>query len=117
MIAVRSAWGIAWRSSLVALGYIAGLIAAGVIGGLLGFQVSSDQLNTMVTCAIREASCYGARMTGGGFGGCAVALVRSGSAQAFAASVARSYQGATGLAPNIYICAATNGAEVVQGLA
>jgi galactokinase len=81
------------------------------------FQVSSDKLNAMVTCAIREASCYGARMTGGGFGGCAVALVRSGSAQAFAASVARSYQGVTGLAPNIYICAATNGAEVVQGLA
>jgi galactokinase len=81
------------------------------------FQVSSDKLNTMVTCAIREASCYGARMTGGGFGGCAVALVRSSSAHAFAANVARSYQGATGLAPNIYICAATNGAEVVQGLA
>ncbi len=81
------------------------------------FQVSSDKLNTMVTCAIREASCYGARMTGGGFGGCAVALVRSSSAHAFAASVARSYQGVTGLAPNIYICAATNGAEVVQGLA
>ncbi|MFN2133888.1 MAG: hypothetical protein ACK2VD_25430 [Anaerolineae bacterium] len=47
MIAVRSVWGIAWRSSLVALGYIAGLVVAGVIGGLLGFQVSSDQSSSV----------------------------------------------------------------------
>ena len=82
------------------------------------FEVSSDELNAMVeTCASGEPGCFGARMTGAGFGGCAVALVRSSAAHAFAASVARSYQGATGLAPNIYICTATNGAEVVQGLA
>lgn len=77
------------------------------------FEVSTDELNSMVACARREDACYGARMTGGGFGGCAVALVRAGAAQAFAASVIESYQTTTGISPNVYVCAATNGAEVV----
>jgi len=77
------------------------------------FEVSTDELNSMVACARREDACYGARMTGGGFGGCAVALVRAGAAQAFAASVIESYQTTTDISPNVYVCAATNGAEVV----
>ena len=77
------------------------------------FEVSTDELNSMVACARREDACYGARMTGGGFGGCAVALVRADAAQAFAASVTGSYQTTTGISPNVYVCAATNGAEVV----
>jgi galactokinase len=68
----------------------------------------------MVECAEDQAGCYGARMTGAGFGGCAVALVRQDTAEAFSASIAREYQAATGLTPNVYICTATNGAEVVQ---
>ena len=43
MISVRAVWRMVWRSTLVALGYMAGLIAAGIIGGLLGVQVSGDQ--------------------------------------------------------------------------
>jgi galactokinase len=79
------------------------------------FEVSSHELNVMAACARRYAACYGARMTGGGFGGCAIALVRAEAAQAFAASVGADYQAATRITPNIYICAATNGAEVVIG--
>jgi galactokinase len=78
------------------------------------FEVSCDELNAMVVCAQREDACYGARMTGGGFGGCAVALVRADAAQAFATAVAACYQETTGIAPNIYVCSATNGAEVVK---
>jgi galactokinase len=77
------------------------------------FEVSSRELNIMVECAERQAGCYGARMTGAGFGGCAVALVRQDAAEAFSAAVAAEYQAETGLKPNIYICTATNGAEVV----
>ncbi len=77
------------------------------------FEVSSRELNIMAECAEHQSGCYGARMTGGGFGGCAVALVRLDAAEAFSANVAAEYQGATGLTPNIYICTATNGAEVV----
>ena len=77
------------------------------------FEVSSKELNTMVTCALQEDGCLGARMTGAGFGGCAVALVRAEDAYAFSLAVTASYQTLTGFVPNIYICAATNGAEVV----
>jgi galactokinase len=78
------------------------------------FEVSSRELNVMVECAEHQTGCYGARMTGAGFGGCAVALVRQDAAEAFSAGIAAEYKDATGLTPNIYICTATNGAEVVR---
>jgi galactokinase len=77
------------------------------------FEVSSKELNIMVECALQEESCFGARMTGAGFGGCAVALVRA-AAKTFSENVERHYREAAGLTPNIYVCAATNGAEVVS---
>ncbi len=77
------------------------------------FEVSSDALNTIVNIARSLNGCYGARMTGAGFGGCAVALVDAASADAFAQSVAKSYAQATNYTPNIYICRATDGASVV----
>jgi galactokinase len=77
------------------------------------FEISCDELNTMVTFARQQESCFGARMTGGGFGGCAVALVQADSADEFADVVAACYKAATGLSPNTYVCQATAGAEVV----
>lgn len=77
------------------------------------FEVSSHELNVMVDCANRQAGCYGARMTGAGFGGCAVALVRADVAEDFGRSVITEYQALTGRAPNAYVCRATNGAEIV----
>jgi galactokinase len=77
------------------------------------FEVSSLELNRMVECAERQAGCYGARMTGAGVGGCAVALVRAEAADQFAHAVAAQFQATTGLKPNIYVCVATNGAEIV----
>lgn len=75
------------------------------------FEVSSDNLNIMVECAQAQEGCYGARMTGAGFGGCAVALVRADVAQNFADAVSAAYQAEADLTPNIYVCSATNGAE------
>ncbi|MGB0385485.1 MAG: galactokinase [Ardenticatenaceae bacterium] len=77
------------------------------------FEVSSDALNTMVEIARQTLGCLGARMTGGGFGGCAVALVDEAAAYHFSKQVATDYQQKTGLTPNIYLCKATNGAEIV----
>jgi galactokinase len=54
-------------------------------------------------------------MTGAGFGGCAVALVRSAVAETFAQTISHSYQTATQLEPSIYICEATDGAELIVG--
>jgi galactokinase len=78
------------------------------------FEVSSDELNVMASCARQQDACYGARMTGGGFGGCAVALVRAEAAHTFAEDVADDYHAATKRTPNVYICTATNGAEVIS---
>ncbi len=78
------------------------------------FEVSSHELNLMVECAERQPGCYGARMTGAGFGGCAVALVRADAAKQFSDLVARDYQSATSITPHVYVCSATNGAEVVM---
>ena len=77
------------------------------------FEISREEMDTMVALAQGHIACYGARMTGGGFGGCAVALVHSQQAQAFADSVAVDYQAATGLKPSIYVCRATDGVNVV----
>ncbi|MCB9155224.1 MAG: galactokinase [Caldilineae bacterium] len=78
------------------------------------FEISGPALNTMVECAHEASGCYGARMTGGGFAGCAVALVATDRANAFAETVAASYEAATGLTPAIYISRATEGASVVE---
>ena len=77
------------------------------------FEISSDALNAMVEIGLTQPGCYGARMTGGGFAGCAVALVAVGAADDFAAAVHRLYQEQTGLEPKIYITKATAGAALV----
>jgi galactokinase len=77
------------------------------------FEVCNDGLNTMVDCARSAPGCFGARMTGAGFGGCAVALVAAETSAAFVAKVEAEYRKAAGLEPKVYVCRATNGAEVV----
>jgi galactokinase len=79
------------------------------------FEVTNHELNVMVDCARRLPGCYGARMTGAGFGGCAVALVAADRAGDFTAAIARDYEAATRRQPQIYVCRAANGAEVVTG--
>jgi galactokinase len=77
------------------------------------FEISRDEMNTMVEIAQKHPACFGARMTGGGFGGCAVALVRVEAAGAFADTVGAAYTQATSLTPSIYVCKATDGASVI----
>jgi galactokinase len=78
------------------------------------YQVSSYELDEIVECAVAHPACLGARMTGAGFGGCAVALVQAAEATEFVAEVAAAYTTVTGLTPRLYICQATNGAEIVH---
>ena len=78
------------------------------------YEVSSDALNLIVDCAREHEACIGARMTGGGFGGCAVALVKAEAAQDFAQKVAASYQQKSGKTPAVYVCQATDGASIVS---
>lgn len=76
------------------------------------FEVSSSALDTMVEIAQGQAGCHGARMTGAGFGGCAVALVDRELSTAFVANVAELYEAKARLAPQIYVCEASAGASV-----
>jgi galactokinase len=78
------------------------------------FAVSSRELDIIVECGRSQPACLGIRMTGAGFGGCAVALVRGGQVHEFTSAVADRYQSITGLAPVLYVCAATDGAAVVS---
>ena len=78
------------------------------------FEVSSPALDAIVDCANAEAACYGARMTGAGFGGCAVALVKAQAAAEFAERVRACYAAATEHEPNITITSASKGAETVS---
>ena len=78
------------------------------------FEVSSEALDIMVECARQESGCQGARMTGAGFGGCAVALVTEGEAGGFAERVSAAYRERTGNEPQAYVCTATDGAAIVR---
>ncbi len=84
------------------------------------FAVSSPELDRMVTCARQAEGCYGARMMGAGFGGCAVALVQKDTADFavgdFVAAVETCYRVAVDLKPHIYVCTATDGADLVKTL-
>lgn len=80
------------------------------------FEVSSDALNVMVEVARRQAGCYGARMTGAGFGGCAVALMAAEAVEAAVPAIAERYERAAGLTPALYPTQASAGAEVVTAL-
>ncbi len=75
------------------------------------YEVSCDELDLMVKLARALPGVYGSRMTGGGFGGCTVNLVASEKVEELKRGVADEYQKATGLAPEIYISNAANGAE------
>ncbi len=77
------------------------------------YEVSSRELDLMVELARQQRGCYGARMTGAGFGGCAIALVEAKHAPTAAQQIATAYQQATGLTPEVYICTASEGASLV----
>ena len=77
------------------------------------YEVSCPELDTMVRVAQSLEGCYGARLTGAGFGGCTVNLVASEMADKFARSLAKAYESDTGLDPEIYITRASNGAELL----
>jgi galactokinase len=77
------------------------------------YEVSSPALDRMVEIASRHPAAAGARMTGAGFGGSAVALVRAEGAGAFASEVEASYRETTGNAGRLYSCRAVSGARIV----
>ena len=90
------------------------ILNAGHISLRDDFEITNDALNQIVEAAQEQSSCYGARMTGGGFGGCAIALVDAGKVNAFVDSVEKAYRKKSGLEPQIYVCKASAGASIVS---
>jgi len=74
------------------------------------YQVSCAELDVMVEIARKQAGCFGARLTGAGFGGCTVSLVADTASEAFIANVTREYQARTKLKPHVFVCHAVDGA-------
>lgn len=100
------------RGNVVALGK---LLDASHLSLRSDFEVTNDALNQIVECAQRQDGCYGARMTGAGFGGCAIALVDANKADAFVRAVTDDYRKISGLEPQLYLCRPSQGASVVFG--
>lgn len=77
------------------------------------FEISTPELDAAVDAAL-EAGALGARMTGGGFGGAAIALVEVGSVGAVSDAVRRAYRDAGFAAPGIMTVRAVDGASVLD---
>ena len=73
------------------------------------FEVSCPELDLMVELAEQLEGVYGTRMTGGGFGGCTIALVQAGGVEAFKRTVQEGYERSTGCKPEIYVCSTAEG--------
>jgi len=73
------------------------------------YEVSCDELDLMVDLARVLPGVYGARMTGGGFGGCTVNLVANNTIEEFKKQIARNNESRVGITPGLYICQAADG--------
>ena len=79
------------------------------------FGISSPELDALVEIAAGVESVIGARLTGAGFGGCTINLVRRGTADSLREAVMREYPARTGLTPRVFAVTPSRGAEVVHG--
>jgi len=78
------------------------------------YEVSCAELDCLVELARSEPGVVGARMTGGGFGGCTVNLVKCESAEQFRERVSAGYAAKFGIVPEVYLSGTANGVERVS---
>jgi len=74
------------------------------------FAASCEEVDTLVEIAMQQAGCFGARITGGGFGGCTVNVVSVEMAEPFVAAVRKEYEEATGIVAECFVCEPSDGA-------
>jgi galactokinase len=77
------------------------------------FEVTVPELDLLVDLSRSKTGVFGARMTGAGFGGCIVALVKPDAVASYVEQVATQYRTETGLTPRVFVCTATDGAGVI----
>jgi galactokinase len=78
------------------------------------YEVSCEELDLITGLARRQPSCYGARMTGAGFGGCGIALVDAGDVEAFCEEVLFGYKATFDLPAALYPCRPVAGAHLLE---
>jgi len=78
------------------------------------YEVTGKELDAMAEAAWKQSGVIGARMTGGGFGGCVVALVKNDAIENFKKNVAALYTAATTYRPDFYIAQAGDGAREIK---
>ncbi|MCF0241978.1 MAG: galactokinase [Treponema sp.] len=78
------------------------------------YEVSCEELDVLVELASQMDGCIGARMTGAGFGGCAIALVNSRRADAFMGKMNIAYTKAVGHDGSFFACSSGDGVKIVQ---
>jgi galactokinase len=81
------------------------------------FRVSCQELDLVSEIAAEigpEGGVFGARMTGGGFGGCAVALVQAAARKDVARTIGDEYRRRTGIEPTLFVSRAAGGARVIR---
>jgi len=78
------------------------------------FEVSCDELDLLVKYALEVPGVYGSRMTGGGFGGCTVTLLRADAVESFKEHVLKQYVTTTGIECDFYEAIPSDGAEIID---
>ncbi len=78
------------------------------------YEVSCAELDELVEIARKVKGVFGARMTGGGFGGCTVNLLKRDAFGEFQKQNKQKYSGKFGFAPEIYLFQASDGASEIS---
>lgn len=78
------------------------------------YEVTGRELDCLVELAMRAPGCIGARMTGAGFGGCAIALVERSWLSQFIAQVGEGYRQQIGLNADFYVAAISDGVKAIE---
>ncbi len=78
------------------------------------YEVSAPELDALVEAAVEVPGCYGARLTGAGFGGCTIALVAEAAVPEFKAHITTAYDEHFGKQPAVYVTHPADGVAAIE---
>ena len=92
------------------------------VGGILmeghaslrdNFEVSTPELDALMEISVEQTGVYGARMTGGGFGGCVICLVETKAASSVTSAIRKEYKERTGVECDVFMTSPAQGARIL----